>query len=303
MNHSETPANQIRERKVAYVLSGGTNLGAVQVGMALALDDLGVSPDAIFGTSVGAINGAWLATRRPPSVLAELWRSIRRQDIFPLRPLSGLTGFLGRRSHLVSDAGLRRLLEEQLGFDRIEDAPTALAVVATDAATGRQVVLDRGPVVPAVLASAALPAVYPPVRIDGRTLIDGGIANNTPITLAVEAGATEVWVLSTGYACALTTPPSGALALGLHAISLLVQQRLTLELAARAYPVPVRVIPPPCPITAAPTDFTQTDELIERARQETLHWFDEDCPETDTIALHDHHVAPDSHRSATGLKA
>ncbi len=273
---------------VAFVFSGGTNLGAVQVGMALALADHGIRPDLIVGTSVGAVNGAWLASGRAPDGLATLWRTIRRRDVFPLRPMTGLAGFAGRRRHFVPDSGLRRLLREHLTFDRIEDAPIPLAVVATDAATGAQVILDTGPLVPAVLASAALPAIFPPVRIDGRLLVDGGIANNTPITLAVAAGATEVWVLTTGYACALTEPPASAIALGLHAVSLLVQQRLSLELAARTYPVPVHVIPPPCPITAAPTDFSQTSELIDRSQTLTHHWITNSCPEVPTAPPHSH---------------
>ena len=278
---------------VAFVFSGGTNLGAVQVGMALALADHEVTPDLIVGTSVGAVNGAWLASGRAPDGLATLWRAIRRRDVFPLRPMTGLAGFAGRRRHFVPDSGLRRLLREHLTFDRIENAPIPLAVVATDAATGAQVVLDHGPLVRAVLASAALPAVFPPVRIDGRLLIDGGIANNTPITLAIEAGATEVWVLTTGYACSLSEPPTGAIALGLHAVSLLVQQRLSLELATRTYPVPVHVIPPPCPITAAPTDFTQTSELIDRARSLTRQWVTNGCPDVTTATPHTHvHRAP-----------
>lgn len=273
---------------VAFVFSGGTNLGAVQVGMALALAEHDITPDLIVGTSVGAINGAWLASGQSPDGLASLWRTIRRRDVFPLHPATGLAGFTGRSRHLIGDGALRRLLRRHLTFAHLEHAPIPLAVVATDAATGQQVVLDRGPLVPAVLASTALPAIFPPVRIGDRLLIDGGIANNTPITLAIESGATEVWVLTTGYACALPEPPTGALALGLHAVSLLVQQRLTLELASRSYPVDVHVVPPPCPITAAPTDFSQTSELIDRAKSLTREWLAGGCPQADHLAPHVH---------------
>ncbi len=139
-----------------------------------------------------------------------------------------------------------------MAFERIEDASIPLIVMATDALTGAEVILDSGPAVPALLASAALPGVYPPVEVGGQLLIDGGVANNTPITTAIEAGASEVWVLSTGYSCGLVKVPTNPLALALHGVALLVQQRLLLEARTRTYLVPVHFIPPPCPISITP---------------------------------------------------
>lgn len=256
----------------ALVLSGGASLGSIQVGMLLALEEEGVRPDLIAGTSVGAINGAWLASGRSAENLASIWQGLRRSDLFPMRPLVGLRGFVGRRSHFIPDSGLRRLLEKHLTFARLEDAAVPFLVITTDARSGEEVILRTGSAVEAILASAALPGVFPPVELDGQILIDGGVANNTPITRAIEAGATEVWVLAPGYACGLSDPPAGAIALALHAVNLLVQQRLVLEIATRDYPVPVHLIPPPCPISVSPTDFSQTDELIERSRLTAREW-------------------------------
>lgn len=81
----------------------------------------------------------------------------------------------------------------------------------------------------AILASAAIPGVLPPVVVDGRALIDGGVVNNTPISHAVDLGAREVWVLTTGYSCALDGPPRGARGVALHAATLLIHQRLALD--------------------------------------------------------------------------
>jgi len=148
---------------------------------------------------------------------------------------------------------------------------------------------QRAPALESVLASAALPAVFPPVAVEGRLLIDGGVVNNAPVTTAIDAGATEVWVLSTGYSCRLPAPPSTALAMAAHSIALLVQQRLVLESRVRDYPVPVHFIPPPCPISVTPVDFSQTEELIDRAAAGTRQWLGNGCPDAMPLLMpHDH---------------
>lgn len=275
---------------IAFVLSGGTSLGAVQVGMAQALDEAGIVPEMIVGTSVGAVNGACLASGHSVEHLAEIWCSLRRRDLFPLRPLCGLLGFLGRRSHLVSNSGLRDLISRNINFDRLENSKIPFSVIAADLRTGHAVRLHRGPAVEAILASAALPGVFPPVQIGERTFIDGGVIDNTPITKAIEAGATEVWVLAPGYSCGVGDPPRGALNLAMHSVAFLVQQRLFLELRHRTYPVPVHLVPPPCPIDISPVDFSQSADLIERSRERAAQWLLEGHPDE---ALHVHRVIPD----------
>jgi NTE family protein len=256
----------------AFVLSGGANLGAAQVGMLQALAEAGVHADLVVGTSVGALNGAWVAQRGDLNQLGDLWRSLRRSDVFPADPLRGLLGFAGIRDHLVSDRGLRRLLGDHLTFTRLEDAPTPLHVVATDLLSGEGVLLIQGNAIDAILASAAIPGVLPPIQIAGRTPVDGGVVNNTPISHAVELGATTVWVLATGYSCSLPGPPRGALATALQAATLVIHQRLSVDIAKYAGVVDLRVVPPLCPISIAPTDFSHADELINRAYQHTATW-------------------------------
>jgi NTE family protein len=246
--------------------------------MAQALTEEGISPDLITGTSVGALNGSWFAGGGSADELAEIWVNLDRSDLFPLKPLLGLRAFFGRAHHFVPFDGVSDLLDRTLTFDRLEDAKTRFLVLATDAQTGHEVVILEGSAKQSILASAALPGVFPPIEIDGRTLIDGGIANNTPITTAIEAGATEVWVLSTGYSCALPSTPTKPLALAMHGVALLVQQRLLLETRTRVYPVTVHLIPPPCPITVNPTDFSQTVDLIDRSYRGTKQWLANGCP-------------------------
>ena len=169
----------------AFVLSGGGSLGSVQVGMLLGLAEAGIKPDLIVGTSVGALNGAWIAGRSDHDgalALADLWRTLSRRKVFPTSPSMGLLGVLGRRPHLVSDIGIRTILKQHLRFGRLQDAPTPLHVVATDVLSGQDVLLSSGDAVDAIVASAAIPAVLPPVRIGGRDLVDGGVVNNTPLS-------------------------------------------------------------------------------------------------------------------------
>lgn len=258
----------------AFVLSGGASLGAIEVGMLEALLDHGVTPDLIVGTSVGAINGAWLAGHPGEGVaeLRRIWSAMRRSTIFPADPLRGFFAFAGRRRGLVSQHGVRSLLDRHLGFTRLEDAATPLHVVAVDVLTGREVLLSRGPAVDAVMASAAIPAVFEPVRVGKRWLIDGGVVDNTPISHAVALGADVVWVLCAGYACALRTPPSGALAMGLHALSLVLHRQVITGVEEFESAVELHVLPPLCPLDVSPADFSRSEELMDRGRDQTRKW-------------------------------
>jgi len=279
----------------AFVLSGGASLGAVQVGMLQALVERGITPDMVFGASVGAVNAAWVAGDPQLSdldALGAIWMSLRTRDVFPVRPMTGLFGFLGRRNSLVPADGLRSLLTRHLHFDRLEEAPIPIALVATALTTGHEVVLTEGIAIEAVLASTAIPGVFPPVTINGRPLVDGGIVNNTSISHAIESGASRIYVLSTGYACALESPPKSALAVALQALSLLVQQRLIKEVRELQGIVDLRVIPPLCPLAVSSTDFSQAAELIDRAYKATSNWLGDEealCAQDQTRVLGFHH--------------
>ena len=288
----------------AVVLSGGGSLGAVQVGMLLALADRHITPDLIVGSSVGAINAAYVAGHPGPqgvNELAAVWTGLRREDIFPTSPLRAFHALSGRRSSVADPAPLRKLIERHLGYERLEDAAWPVSVVATEVMTGREVVLSRGSAVDAVMASAALPAIFPPVSFEDHMLMDGGVVNNTPISVAVEQGADVVYVLPTGYACALASPPRSALGMAMHAVTVAIQQRLVSDVRAMQERVTLRVAPPLCPITVSPVDFRHTRELIVRARESTRSWLDRPR-ETDQarhLGLHEHsrtepHAIPQS---------
>jgi NTE family protein len=261
----------------AFVLSGGGSLGAVQVGMMQALSDRGMRPDLLVGASAGALNAAFVAGRgfTPEALasLADIWVGLRRQQVFPFAPHHHMLALAGARPSLCSADGLRRLIGEHLIFTDLADAVIPIHVVATDVLSGVEVVLSEGSPTPAVLASAAIPAVFPTVRIDGRHLFDGGVADNTPISQAVALGADRVVVLPAGVACALPTPPRSALATAVHALTLLIEQRLTQDVAAFAEHVELFVAPPLCPLRISSADFRHAGQLVARARQSTNAWF------------------------------
>jgi NTE family protein len=263
----------------AFVFSGGGSLGAVQVGMMLALGERGIVPDLLVGTSVGALNAAYLAgdpSPRGTRSLATLWSGLQRRDVFPIPGAAALRALAGRHDHLIDPAPLRRLVAGRVPYARLEDAPWPVAVVATEVTTGLEVVLGEGDAVDAVVASASLPGVFPPVDVDGHLLMDGGVVNHTPISVAADLGADCVVVLPTGYACALETPPRSALAMVVHAFTLATQRRLVDDVRRLQGDLDLRVVPPLCPVAVSPVEFGLSGELIQRARQATRRWLDAD---------------------------
>lgn len=260
----------------AFVLSGGGNLGAVQVGMLMALGERGIVPDVLIGTSVGALNAVHVADGgMTPSVLDELarvWQRVRRRDAFPLDPVRQLLAVAGRVPSLCSSAPLRRLIAADVSRRRLEDLTIPAHLMATDVLTGQSVCLSSGDTVSAVLASCAIPGVYPAVRRDGRLLCDGAVAASTGISQAVADGVDEIYLLPAGYACALAHPPTTALSATLHALALLIQRQSLAELTYLAGRVDLHLLPPLCPMSVGPLDFSRTAELIERGYRSTSTW-------------------------------
>jgi NTE family protein len=207
-------------------------------------------------------------------LLAATWTALRRDDVFPLRAPQIMLALAGARDALCTDHGLERLVRRHVSFARLEDAPIPVHLVATDLLSGEEVLLSEGDPVSAVLASSAIPAVLPPVRRDGRTLVDGGLADNAAISQAVALGADRIYVLPTGYACALPFPPTRPLVVAVQALSLLVQRRLITDVELYADRVDLVVLPPLCPLRISATDFRHAAELCRRAHAATASWLD-----------------------------
>ena len=274
----------------AYVLSGGASLGSVQVGMLQALAERGTSPDLLIGTSAGALNAIYLASHgvgtEAVEDLAEVWRGLRAWQLFRPDPVHAFGTLLGRGKAMFGNRGLRALIEAHLTFDRLEEAPISLTVIATDLLSGEDVSLSSGPAVDATLASCAIPGMLPPITWGERTLVDGGLANNAAISVAVRAGAEHVYVLPCGYACAATEPPSTAFGVLAQSMSLLVQQQLIRDIEKYTGAVDLVVLPPPCPLPVSPLDFSHADELIQRAYEDSMRFLDVDGGRRRRPAVH-----------------
>jgi NTE family protein len=260
--------------KTAFVFAGGGSFGAIQVGMMDSLVRHGVTADMVVGSSVGALNGAFYAS--DPTVtgverLANIWRGLHRNDVFPLTWLT-LVGFLWRRDFLIPHDGIRKLVDDHIPYRNLEDARLPLHIVTTDIITGDAVVFSKGPAAEAIVASTAIPGAFSPVLYDDHYLADGAVASNTPVRIAVEKGARRLIILPTGHACANDAPPVGALASALHALTLLIARQLVIELENLGPGIEYYVVPPLCPLVGSPYDFSRSAEHIERARLSTDDW-------------------------------
>jgi NTE family protein len=261
--------------RTAFVLAGGGSLGAVEVGMLLALAEAGVRPDFIVGSSAGAVNASFFAGR--PNVagaraLRAIWLGLRARDVFPFSPVGGLLGALSLRDHMIDPGPFRRLISDHIPYRLLEEAEVPVHVVATNVLTGREALLSKGLAVPAVMASSAIPGVFPPVKIAGTYYFDGSVASNTPLAAARELGAERIVVLPTGYSCEMKKLPQGALAMALHGVNILVARQLVVDVERFMDTTQIRVVPPLCPVSTQPFDFSNAAELVDRAAASTRAW-------------------------------
>jgi len=252
-------------RPVAFVLSGGASLGALQVGMLRAIAEIGLAPDLIVGTSAGALNGAFLGqgfNLERVAQLEEIWAGLRTSDVFTGAGLQNLFRvFTGSRT-LATSSGLRSLLRKYVPA-RHDELAVPTAVVAADLLRGEAVTLAAGNLHENVLASAAIPWVFPPVRAGARLLVDGGVVANVPILEAKNLGARSFVVLDAAYPCSLPDPPRNAIGGLLHVTLLMLrQQSIGIARAIAANHV-VLYVPGPCPVAVAAHDFSHGVELIQ----------------------------------------
>ncbi len=187
--------------KTIFVLGGGGGKGACQVGMLIALIEQGIRADEVIGVSVGALNGAVYASQ--PTLdglrsLESLWSSLDKDTIMPKRKLGTTWRYAQRGESVYPGEGLRNLISSHLTLTDIQNTTIPLEVLAADYTTGEEVWFSAGTPRDVLYASAAIPGVFPPVRLNGRLLVDGGIVNDTPIDRAVLHGATHIYMLLCG---------------------------------------------------------------------------------------------------------
>jgi NTE family protein len=230
----------------AIVLGGGGLLGAVQVGMLRALVEVGVRPDLVVGTSVGALNGAVLAALPiddVPDQLEALWRSPDLRALFAGGTVQRLREIARSGVAAHRSAPLRRAVTTVLGDRRIEQLPVRFTCCAASIEDAAEHWFDRGPVVDAVLASAAVPGLLPPAVVDGRHYLDGGLVNSIPLGHAVELGADRVFVLQVGRIDQPLRPPQRPWEVALVAFEIARRHRYARDLASVPDHVEVHVLP------------------------------------------------------------
>jgi NTE family protein len=260
------PAPVPARPRTAFVLSGGGNQGVSQVGMLRALLERGIVPDVVIGTSAGALNGA--AVAYAPNLtgvaqLAAVWEQLQADHVFPGGRIHRAWNIVRRGTHLFGNEGLAALIHHSTPARSFSDLEIPLRVIATDLDTGEEVVLARGPLKPALLASAALPGVFPIVVHGGRRLVDGGVVNNVPLWHALSGPVDRIFVLNVSSGTgdhAVRSPLDVVMTSFMHARN----QRYELERRHAIEHIDIIDLPRPRD-TRELFDFSGAHELMESA--------------------------------------
>lgn len=260
-----------RATRTAFVLSGGGVLGAVQVGQLRALIEAGIIPDLLVGASVGGLNAAAIAA--DPSLdgvacLTDVWTNLRTEDLFPGSRMQRAWHFVRKGDHLYSNQGIRRLIEH-LPARSFEEMQRPLSIVTANLRSGKEHWFESGPLTPALLASTALPGIFPPVFVDGDLYVDGGVVNNVPISRAVEMGATTVYVLTCGSAATIERPIRRPLDVLLQAFAHSRAARVELDVERFARAATIEILPTVDVTGIRYNDTSHTQRLIREAHELT----------------------------------
>jgi NTE family protein len=231
--------------KTAFVLGGGGLLGSSEVGMLRALAEAGIRPDLVVGTSVGAINGACVAGDPDGAAerLWEMWHSDILLEAFSENFFGRIVRLARSGTHLHSIEPLRHGLEAALPAADFADLKLPFQCVAADIERASARWFSRGPLVPAVLASCAVPGLLPPVEVDGGYYFDGGLVDSIPVGRALALGADVVYVLHVGRIERPLTVPTRPWEVGLVAFEIARRHRFHEEMAAIPDDVLVHVLP------------------------------------------------------------
>ena len=277
-----TPATGPGPSGVAFVLSGGGNLGAAQVGGLLALLEAGIRPDLVVGCSVGALNGTFLAADPhldQVEALAEVWRALTSGSVFATPRRRQLVNVMRGRDHVIDDHGLRDLIRRLSPVQDLGDCRVPVQVVTTDIDVGAPAWFTSGPAEEILAASAALPGLFPPVELEGRLHVDGGVLEPLPVGRALDLGVATTYVLDV---------TAGTASSGVRDSR---RPRSALEVLVRSFEVS-RVVNTPAPETLARPgqevvvlpladtswldlrDFSRTSALIDGSRAAASRFLD-----------------------------
>ena len=269
-----------RKPRVAFVLSGGGNLGAIQVGMLRALTERNIVADVVLGCSVGALNGSAYAAN--PTIagirrLESVWRNLDSgpASVMPASRLPNPVQLIRKGESLHRNDGLRSTIESFLDDRRaFSELELPFQCVATDVDALVEHWFTEGDLVDSVLASAALPSVYPMVHLDGHRYLDGGVVNNVPIGRATHLGARVVYVLHCGLHSRPQTEIRRPIDAALLAYWISRNSRFARDIATLPPSVHAIVLPPGDRPEVRFDDFSQTNELMTQGYLKTCEHLD-----------------------------
>jgi NTE family protein len=230
----------------AFVLGGGGVLGAAEVGMLRALFEIDVTPDLVLGTSVGALNGAMVARDPTPTVidrLSDLWQDASTARAISDRPLRTMRRAVASRTHLYSADFMKDRLVEEFGDTTFEDLAVRFQVCAANIERAAEHWFTSGPLVEAIMASAAVPGLLPPAQVGDEHYLDGGIVNSIPLGRAIALGADRVFVLQVGRIDRPLKPPERPWEVARVSFEIARRHRFARELAEVPDDVEVHVLP------------------------------------------------------------
>jgi len=172
----EAPQTEAKKPSIGLALGGGVARGWAHIGAVRRLEELGIKPDVVAGTSVGAlVGGFWLAGKL--DALEDWARSLTK------RRMLSYVDFMLTGSGLMGGKRLQKTMTQHLGDTKIEDLPSRFVAVTAELATGHETWLRTGSLADTLEAAYALPGVFPPRAIDGRWLIDGALINPLPVSV------------------------------------------------------------------------------------------------------------------------
>jgi len=259
--------------KTAYVLGGGGRWGAVEVGMLRALNEAGIEPDIILGTSIGAFNGSVIAAEPGPvgvQRLTGLWDELTGADLFQASVLSRIRNVATLQPAIHRSAELQLVLEHVHGADKnIEDLQIPFQCVASSIERAAEHWFAKGPLIPALLASSAVPVLFPPIEIEQEHFYDGGLVNSVPLGRAVELGASVIYVLQVGRLEAPLRPPERLHEAALISFEIARRHRYATALETLPTDIDVYVLP-----SGNPVEFDDRRQLRWRDTGDTLELVD-----------------------------
>jgi NTE family protein len=264
-----TTQDRGRPADTAFVFPSGGSTGAAQVGILASLIEAGIVPDVVVGSSVGALNAAYLSIGPTPDRVAELagiWQGLSRSDVFGRNRYYTLARLVMRRDHIYTPAPLRSLIARFCPLERLEDALVPIQVVTTDLEFGVARWWGRGPAATMLYASACLPGLFPPAVLDGHRHVDGGVLEPVPIGRAIDLDASTVYVLGEPAGPERQTGRPNALEVLIRSFDISRYARLP-EPAALARPGQRVIAVPGARTSHIPiTNFDQTRRLIAESR-------------------------------------